>query len=1019
MRLHHLTVTGFGPFADSVEVDFDDVSAAGLFLIHGATGSGKTSLLDAICFALFADVPGARTRKGLSSHHAPEGTQPVVRLDFSAGGRRFRIQRSPDFERPKTRGSGLRRMPAQVTLEERAGGRWAGVSTRHDEVADVLHDVLNMGLQQFAKVVVLPQGDVSAFLRSSPEDRRALLEKLFDITTFTDVESWLAEERRRTATEVASAVGLIEADLDRLDALLRDSLVDSEDTSWRSVPLAEVPARLDTSWSALQDEVGSLLTAADEAELACGLASAALAEARSLVAARDRGARAQSVIVAAEEQTEEIAALRTTIRRARDAEAVSGHLAGVKAAERDVAGARAAAGLTSAADLDETAQAGAAASLERLQSAEPVLDLLAGAGSDARHSMAALERARAAHVAAEAAVPQAREQAADARDRHDSAVIERQRLAAVAAGVEAAEERATAAERRLTTATQVADLCSGRDEATPAIISANEALLRAQESLVALRTRQLDGMAGTLAATLTAGDPCPVCGSTEHPAIASSTDLVTEDEIAHAESEHTAALALVTDLRAQESAVNARIETLCEQLGGTVDELDLDLLAADLDMTTTVLAEARDAARLLPAAVTEESAAAAALGVAVQAETSAEVSLETTSAALAAATDEMAAREHRLQELIIEHAEVCGCQPHEDVDTSAVDATSAEAADAVLACHRATQDRAELLVAALEAHEAATARLTERTAAAVEAATERGFATLDEVRSAAVPEHELATLRAQLSDHDQALAVASATLAEEGVVAALGADPPDIAAATAAESLARRRLREAQSAHTAAESRLTQLGGLRTSLTAAIESVAGVRERAEAVKDLGDAVNGTGGGNELRMRLSSFVLAARLEKVVALANERLQTMDAGRYLLEHSDARVSGGARGGLDLRVLDQWTGRTRETASLSGGESFMVSLALALGLADAVREESGGFDLGTLFVDEGFGSLDEDALEHVMGVLDGLREGGRAVGVVSHVPELRTRITHQVVVDKSTTGSTVRTQTASVPAA
>ncbi len=168
------------------------------------------------------------------------------------------------------------------------------------------------------------------------------------------------------------------------------------------------------------------------------------------------------------------------------------------------------------------------------------------------------------------------------------------------------------------------------------------------------------------------------------------------------------------------------------------------------------------------------------------------------------------------------------------------------------------------------------------------------------------------------------------------------------------------------------------------------------------------------------MRLTSFVLAARLEKVAALANERLAVMGGGRYLLEHSDDRAARGARSGLGLRVLDQWTGRARDTASLSGGESFMASLALALGLADAVREEAGGLDLGTLFIDEGFGSLDDDSLEQVLTVLDGLREGGRAVGVVSHVADLRARIPHQVVVTKGADGSgaTVRAG-AAAPAA
>jgi exonuclease SbcC len=167
------------------------------------------------------------------------------------------------------------------------------------------------------------------------------------------------------------------------------------------------------------------------------------------------------------------------------------------------------------------------------------------------------------------------------------------------------------------------------------------------------------------------------------------------------------------------------------------------------------------------------------------------------------------------------------------------------------------------------------------------------------------------------------------------------------------------------------------------------------------------------------MRLSAFVLAARLEKVATLANERLSHMGEGRYQLRHTDGLAARGARSGLGLEVLDLWTGQARATTSLSGGESFMASLALALGLADAVKEEAGGHDLATLFVDEGFGSLDDDSLEEVLTVLDGLREGGRAVGVVSHVADLRARIPHQVVVRKGTDGSTVEVRTGATTSA
>ncbi|MFZ2514465.1 MAG: SbcC/MukB-like Walker B domain-containing protein, partial [Candidatus Lutibacillus vidarii] len=201
----------------------------------------------------------------------------------------------------------------------------------------------------------------------------------------------------------------------------------------------------------------------------------------------------------------------------------------------------------------------------------------------------------------------------------------------------------------------------------------------------------------------------------------------------------------------------------------------------------------------------------------------------------------------------------------------------------------------------------------------------------------------------------------------------------------------------------AVQSRRASLATLAVRLSSAVDELG-------VVTGLADACTGVGTENTRRMPLSAYVLAGRLERVVELANERLARMGDGRYLLEHSDDLAARGAKSGLGLRVVDRWTGSTRDPASLSGGETFMASVALALGLADAVRAESGGVDLQTLFVDEGFGSLDDDSLDQVMDVLDGLRDGGRSVGIVSHVPELRQRIPAQVVVTKSETGSSVR---------
>ncbi len=229
----------------------------------------------------------------------------------------------------------------------------------------------------------------------------------------------------------------------------------------------------------------------------------------------------------------------------------------------------------------------------------------------------------------------------------------------------------------------------------------------------------------------------------------------------------------------------------------------------------------------------------------------------------------------------------------------------------------------------------------------------------------------------------------------------------DLAGAQEIVRLAAERHDEAVSRHSRASDRSVTLAGLVPQFADGLAARQPLRERAEEARRLADLAAGLG-ANTLKMTLSSFVLAARLEEVAEAASQRLLTMTAGRYSLAHTDTR-RGGGRAGLGLLACDTWTGQERDTSTLSGGETFLASLALALGLADVVTEEAAGVTIEALFVDEGFGSLDEDTLEEVMNVLDGLREGGRMVGIVSHVSELRQRIPAQVHVRKGRAGSSV----------
>ena len=192
MRLHHLEATAFGPFADTVAVDFDQLSDAGLFLLTGATGAGKTSVLDAVCFALYGDVPGDRNAaKRLRSDQAAPGLAPCVTLEATLSGRRFRIIRSPAWERPKKRGTGTTSQQASVTISERIGGAWQPLSSRLDETGHLISRLVGMNVTQFTQVAMLPQGRFQAFLRARSDERHRLLQQLFRTGRFEDVERWL------------------------------------------------------------------------------------------------------------------------------------------------------------------------------------------------------------------------------------------------------------------------------------------------------------------------------------------------------------------------------------------------------------------------------------------------------------------------------------------------------------------------------------------------------------------------------------------------------------------------------------------------------------------------------------------------------------------------------------------------------------------------------------------------------------------------------------------------------------
>lgn len=1023
MRVHHLTLEAFGPFAGVVEVDLDDLSAAGLFLIHGPTGAGKTSLLDAIAFALYADVPGARSKKGLRSDHAPADRVPRVVLEFTAAGRRLRVTRSPEFHRPKLRGSGTVAVPAKVSLEEWSAGAWTVLSARHDEVAEVIHDALGMGLAQFAKVVVLPQGDFAAFLRASAEERRTLLERLFDITAYADVETWLAEHRRASSHAAELASASVAAELARLDDVLADTSADvssgttspadaasdlgtSSDLPASSVDvraLAQEPAtvvavQLRALLHEADQRLSTALADADAAELAERSAAHTLAEATAREAHRARGLRAQRMLteLAAEDDAHQ---LRTVAADAANrAQSVRGHLTARRRGEADALRARTHLE-TQCAELSSHSLPTSATEIDEALARMRELDGPARAIETLRSRQVELGQ-RMTHVTDEARG--ARRRARELKASHAALV---QQLEEHEVLVREAESGARDLQTAQAEVTQLRDLHSllglvrADDEALLVLqasrqVAQDDALTR-REHHVALRERHLEGMAAELACGLTAGESCPVCGSCEHPDPARTSAAVDRADLDAAEELATAAISVVQGLDLELATLRARLTERRQGLQGH-DAASLTTALTQAQEALTVAEQQRDHLTTLRVALDQRRQALDSSTEHTQAAAQGAAALEAVLVELRAEADSV---HTSLTELALTHAD-CVCLT---LDTESSEWTLGqhdEVAALLDGWHRAHLDVVRL--------EAAAQELTAECDAAL---TEAGFTDLADAEASQLTPVELSTIKAEIRRHEHARTAAAAILEDADVVRALDIEPADLPLLKAAAARSRQRLVQSTRALAAAESRQAQL----TRLVPAIITATATRDDrvrdAATIRELADLVNGLGSANTRRMRLTAYVLAARLEAVVRFANERLGVLGSGRFRLEHSEEK-SGAGRAGLGLRVLDQWTGQVRETSTLSGGETFMASLALALGLADAVRAESGGHDLGTLFVDEGFGSLDDDSLEEVMTILDGLQDGGRSVGVVSHVADLRTRIPRQIVVRKTPEGSYVKTR-------
>lgn len=1098
MRPIKLTMSAFGPYSGEVVVDFASLGSTGLYLVCGDTGAGKTTIFDAVSFALFGSPSGQdRTARSLRSDFASAATPTFVELEFEHRGQRYTIHRNPEYERPKLRGDGLTTQTADAELRM---PEVAPITGTRDVDAAIL-ELIGIDRSQFSQIVMIAQGDFRRLLSAGTKERAAILRKLFGTAPYDEFQKALKRRRdkleddSKTVRNRLLALAPMISISDEAEVAEEAEEAGGAATSTRrerreAFGASEVPDAEDMlALIAEQD-------AADEAILGAlaGEASAVAAQVETLTTLSERAGQVRVAKASLEETVSKLGIARESVEAAkaeldecsktgprrkelsdsvsvlsrelesyakldRAREEVREAAQGVRDAEGDLQEAAGNLGAMQselvearkkAADLSQAPAELAEAKAAQETTAQSVRDAeeaVAGCAELARRKNALAELKKAAEQAEKRR--SSLDEAAKAAVTALSELRSREASFSDASGV-AARARALVEdlERRVGQARKDYRDLQARERAAQAderalakaqdeYCAAREALETARGAYSRVQRAFMDAQAGILARDLVSGVPCPVCGSIEHPNPAVLADEApVEEDVKNAEAAFNAASEAANARSNAASAARqkadgsaAELSRLQEQVG-TAEEVaslgkglatQLDAARADRSKAEQALTDLAELREVIKSAERREKDSAAALDDArssaeraSRAHAAAESALDQFIASLSTADASIANERLEQAKLVLADAkEKCRvAQANENARVASADrATNLEAEIAE------TERRSTELRTQLESLRQALAQATARAESLAE-----GLSFEDEATASA----RLEDMRGELEDLVSAFEEARGNLSDrelavskleerantlEAQISALDVD--DSISADELESqlnLARARANELARQKAAAEQRREANGEIARQLEELGDRAATVTARFGELDSLAKTAGGTLVGKE-RITFETYLQARWFDRVLAAANRRLLVMTDGRYeLVRHSGQRSgSGAAQSGLDLDVRDSFTGRPRAASSLSGGESFKASLALALGLSDVVQANAGGIELDTMFVDEGFGTLDEESLQLALHTLAELSGSNKLVGIISHVDELRTSIDRKIVVEAGRTGSTL----------
>ncbi|MBI4587116.1 MAG: SMC family ATPase [Planctomycetes bacterium] len=1017
MRPLRLQLSAFGPYAGEQVVDFSQLNGRSFFLIHGATGAGKTTLLDALCFALYGVSSGLeRQAKALRSDLADPNLPTAVTFDFALGNEVYRVHRAPEQERPKKRGPGMTALPAQATLWRRTGaaeGQADGtvVASRWDKVTEAVERLIGLHSDQFRQVILIPQGEFRQLLTASSKERQEILEVLFQAAAYRRIEEALkesarevsdqlkdAERRRQILLEQAAAKAVEEIEARKLE---KSGLLDSSRGQRQALEARE----LEVHHRVLQArQVLEKIRERDEALLALQALEKHRGEFEAARKELER-ARQASLLLEAE------ANLKYRAEEARDA---AGRLEKLEGGREELRQEKRKAGERLAGEEIRTKEREEARrEIHRLE------ELAAKAGD--------LERLRASCRELEASV----RQLAEDRDRAQKALLdgevglEKKKAELVQAektalGLESHKAALEEARRRLGLRRRLEE---ARGELKPAQEklaaarsreeAAERAFREARGRLELLKRAWEEGQAAILARQLEAGKPCPVCGSPHHPApAAGGQDLPSEAALKKGEEE---LAALESDREARRRAPQ-ELQTRLDRLLAEAAALEQSLgaaAAADLAALERQVRELEGAVKAAEEALVSAASSKIEIERLKREQIQQKSSLEESGGRLQAKEAETLRAQAVLEEREGELPE--GLRSLETLSQakSQAEQRSEGLEKALQAAQREAKKAGEDLAASEATCREAKGRAEEaerrlaQTRADFDARREQaGFADFSSYEAARRSPPEIARLEESIQRYFQNLHAAGER-AQRAREAAGGLAAPDLEGLEREEKKLKEETAGLHQREAALLEQLKQIDQWLNELKKNQGQLEALERRYQAVGGLAEVANGK---NPQGITFQRFVLAAMLDDVLIAASERLRLMSRGRFTLQRALERADQRAAFGLDLEVFDAYTGTARGVATLSGGESFLASLSLALGLADAVQSYSGGTYLETLFIDEGFGTLDPESLELALRALIDLQKGGRLVGIISHVPELKERIDARLEVMPGKKGSTAR---------